>query len=185
LLTEFFQEMKVSHQFSGEPKMRFVSTALVMMTIALMLLALMMLTPTVRATPSLAPTLVSGQVQISFPTSVASIEYIRGGRLRALAVTTAKRSEALPDIPTVGEFLPGYEASGWYGIGAPNGTRAEIVDKLNKEINAALADPKLKARLADLGNAPLALSPADFGKFIADETEKWAKVVKFAGLKPE
>jgi tripartite-type tricarboxylate transporter receptor subunit TctC len=129
--------------------------------------------------------LLSGQVQVMFVAITSSIEYIKAGRLRALGVTTTTRSEALPDIPTVGEFLPGYEASGWYGIGAPNGTRAEIVDKLNKEINAALADPKLKARLADLGNAPLALSPADFGKFIADETEKWAKVVKFAGLKPE
>jgi tripartite-type tricarboxylate transporter receptor subunit TctC len=129
--------------------------------------------------------LLSGQVQISFPTSVASIEYIRAGRLRALAVTTAKRSEALPDIPTVGEFLPGYEASNWFGIGAPNGTPAEIVDKLNREINAALADPKLKARLADLGNAPLALSPADFGKLIAEETEKWGKVVKFSGAKAD
>jgi tripartite-type tricarboxylate transporter receptor subunit TctC len=129
--------------------------------------------------------LLSGQVQISFPTSVASIEYIRAGRLRALAVTTAKRSEALPDIPTVGEFLPGYEASNWFGIGAPNGTPAEIADKLNREINAALADPKLKARLADLGNAPLALSPADFGKLIAEETEKWGKVVKFSGAKAD
>jgi tripartite-type tricarboxylate transporter receptor subunit TctC len=129
--------------------------------------------------------LLSGQVQLSFPTSVASIEYIRAGRLRALAVTTATRSEALPDIPTVDEFLPGYEASNWVGVGAPNGTPAEIVDKLNKEINAALADPKLKVRLADLGNAPLALSPADFGRLIADETEKWGKVVKFANIKPE
>jgi tripartite-type tricarboxylate transporter receptor subunit TctC len=129
--------------------------------------------------------LLSGQVQISFPTSVASIEYISAGRLRALAVTTAKRSEALPDIPTVGEFLPGYEASNWFGVGAPKATPAEIVDKLNKEINAALADPKLKARLADLGNAPLVLSPADFSKLIAEETEKWGKVVKFSGAKAD
>ena len=106
----------------------------------------------------------------------ASIEYIRAGKLRALAVTTATRSEALPDIPTVGDFVPGYEASAWYGVGAPKNTPAEIIDKLNKEINAGLADPKIKARLADLGGTVLAGSPADFGKLIADETEKWAKV---------
>ena len=110
----------------------------------------------------------------------ASIEYIRAGKLRALAVTTATRSEALPDIPTVGEFVPGYEASAWFGIGAPKNTPAEIIDRLNKEINAGLADPEIKARLADLGGTVLPGSPADFGKLIADETEKWAKVVKFA-----
>ena len=104
-----------------------------------------------------------------------SIEYIRAGKLRALAVTTATRSEALPDIPTVGDFVPGYEASLWYGVGAPKNTPAEIVDKLNKEINAGLADPKMKARLADLGGAPMPMTPAEFGKFIADETEKWAQ----------
>ena len=114
-----------------------------------------------------------------------SIEYIRTGKLRALAVTTATRLDALPDIPTVGEFVPGYEASGWFGIGAPKSTPAEIVDKLNKEINAGLADPKIKARLADLGATVLAGSPADFGKLIAEETEKWGKVMKFAGIKPE
>ena len=108
-----------------------------------------------------------------------SIEHIRAGRLRALAVTTATRSEALPDVPTVGEFVPGFEASAWYGVGAPKKTPAEIVDRLNKEINAGLADPKIKARLADLGGMVLAGSPADFGKLIADETEKWGKVVKF------
>jgi tripartite-type tricarboxylate transporter receptor subunit TctC len=102
-----------------------------------------------------------------------------------LAVTTATPSEVLPDVPTVGEFVPGYEASGWYGIGAPKGTPAEIVDMLNKEINAALADPNMKARLADLGGTALAGSPADFGKLIADDTEKWGKVIKFAGLKPD
>jgi tripartite-type tricarboxylate transporter receptor subunit TctC len=114
-----------------------------------------------------------------------SIEYIRTGKLRALAVTTAMRAEALPDIPTVGEFVPGYEASSWYGLGAPKNTPAEIVAKLNKEINAGLADPKLRARLADLGGTVLAGSPADFSKLIAEETDKWAKVIKSAGIKPE
>jgi tripartite-type tricarboxylate transporter receptor subunit TctC len=125
-----------------------------------------------------------GQLQVMFPTAVASIEYIKTGRLRALAVTTATRLDALPDIPTVGEFVPGYEASTWYGVGAPKATPAEIVDKLNKEINASLADPKLQARLFDLGGTVMMGSPADFGKFIADETEKWGKVVRFAGIKP-
>ena len=109
----------------------------------------------------------------------------QGRQLRALAVTTATRWEALPDVPTVGEFVPGYEASAWFGIGAPKNTPAEIVDKLNNEINAALADPKIKARLADLGGTALAGSPADFGKLIADETEKWAKVIRAANIKPE
>jgi len=118
-------------------------------------------------------------------TSPASIGYIRAGRLRALAVTTATRSDALPDIPTVGEFLPGYEASFWHGVGVPKNTPAEIVDKLNEAINAGLADPTIKARLADLGGTVLAGSPADFGKLIAEETEKWAKVIKFANIKPE
>jgi tripartite-type tricarboxylate transporter receptor subunit TctC len=129
--------------------------------------------------------LLSGQVQVYFVTTGASIEYIRAGRLRALAVTTATRSDALPDIPTVGEFVPDYEASAWYGIGAPRNTPVEVIDKLNKEINAGLADPKIKAQLADLSNAPLALSPADFGKLIAEETEKWGKVVKFIGIKAD
>jgi tripartite-type tricarboxylate transporter receptor subunit TctC len=129
--------------------------------------------------------LLAGQVQVYFPTTVASIGYIRTGRLRALAVTAATRSDALPDIPTVGESLPGYEASTFYGVGAPKVTPAEIVDKLNKEVNAALDDPKMKARLADLGGVALPGSPAEFGKLIADETEKWAKVIKFAGIKAE
>ena len=124
-------------------------------------------------------------VQVVFDTFAASIEFVRAGKLRALAVTTATRSEALPDIPTVGEFVPGYEASVWFGLGAPNGTPAEIIDKLNQETNAALADPKIKARMAESGGNALAGSPADFGKLIADETEKWGKVVKFAGIKPE
>jgi tripartite-type tricarboxylate transporter receptor subunit TctC len=116
---------------------------------------------------------------------VSSIEYVRAGSLRALAVTTATRSEALPDIPTVGEFVPGYEASSVYGLGAPKNTPTEIVDKLNREINAALADPKLKARLADVGGDVLALSPADFGKLIAEETEKWSKVIRAANIRAE
>jgi tripartite-type tricarboxylate transporter receptor subunit TctC len=126
-----------------------------------------------------------GQVQVFFGGISGSIEYIRAGRLRALAVTTATRSEALPDIPTLGDFLPGYESSAWNGIGAPKDSPAEVIEKLNKEINAALADPKFKARLADLGGTPLSGSPADFSKLISDETEKWGKVVKFAGIKAE
>ena len=129
--------------------------------------------------------LLGGQVQVYFATTVASIEYIRTGRLRALAVSTATRSDALPDIPTVAEFVPGYEASSWYGVGAPKATPAEIVEKLNKEINAGLADAKLKARLADLGGDVLALSPADFGKLIADETEKWGNVIRALNIKAD
>ena len=129
--------------------------------------------------------LLGGQVQVMFPGTVSSIEYIKTGRLRALAVTTATRWDALPDIPTVGEFVPGYEASAWWGIGAPRNTPAEIVEKLNREINAGLADPKIKARLADLGGTVLPGSPSDFGKLIADETEKWGKVIRSANIKPE
>jgi tripartite-type tricarboxylate transporter receptor subunit TctC len=129
--------------------------------------------------------LLGGQVQVYFGPIPESIEHIRAGRLRPLAVTTAVRLEVLPDIPAVAEFVPGYEASGWHGVGAPTNTPREIVDKLSREISAALADPKLKARLADIGGTVLLGSTADFGKLIADETEKWAKVVKFAGLKPE
>jgi tripartite-type tricarboxylate transporter receptor subunit TctC len=120
-----------------------------------------------------------------FDTMPASIEHIKAGRLRPLAVTTATRLEALPDIPTVGEFVPGYEASGWQGIGAPRNTPADIVDRLNREVNAGLADPKMKSRLADLGGTVLAGSPAAFEKFIADETEKWAKVIRAANIKAE
>ena len=129
--------------------------------------------------------LLGGQVQVTFASMASSIEYIRAGKLRALAMTTATRSEALPDIPTVAEFVPGYEASTWSGVGAPKATPAEIVEKLNKEVNAALADPKMKARLADLGGTVLAGSPADFGKLIAEDTEKWAKVIRAANIKPE
>jgi tripartite-type tricarboxylate transporter receptor subunit TctC len=129
--------------------------------------------------------LIGGQVQVMFGSIPPSVEHIRAGKLRALAVTTATRSEALPDIPTVSDFVPGYEASAWYGIGAPRNAPAEVVDKLNKEINAALADTKMNARLADLGGTVLPGSPAEFGKLIADETEKWAKVVKFSGAKAE
>ena len=129
--------------------------------------------------------LMAGQVQVMFDPLGSSIEYIRAGRLRALAVTTATRSEALPDVPTVGDFVPGYEASLWQGIGAPKSTPPEIVDRLNKEINAALADPKIKARLADLGSTPLVSSPGDFAKLIADDTEKWGKVIRAANIKAE
>jgi tripartite-type tricarboxylate transporter receptor subunit TctC len=129
--------------------------------------------------------LLGGQVMMSFAGIAGSIEYIRTGKLRALAVTTATRSEALPDVPTVGEFVPGFEAGDWLGIGAPRNTPAEIVNQLNKETAAALADPKIKARFADLGGTALALTPAEFGKLIADETEKWAKVIRAANIKPE
>jgi tripartite-type tricarboxylate transporter receptor subunit TctC len=129
--------------------------------------------------------LMGGQVQVVFSTVPAAIEYIKAGRLRALAVTTATRSELLPDLPTVGDFVPGFEASQWYGIGAPKSTPAEIVDRLNAEVNAALADPRLKARIADLGGEVLAGSPADFGKLIAADTDKWAKVIRAANIKAD
>jgi tripartite-type tricarboxylate transporter receptor subunit TctC len=129
--------------------------------------------------------LLGGQVQVMFDTMPASVEHIKASRLRPLAVTTATRLEVLPDIPTVGEFVPGYEASGWQGIGAPRNTPADIVDRLNREVNAGLADPKMKSRLADLGGTVLAGSPAAFEKFIADETEKWAKVIRAANIKAE
>ena len=127
--------------------------------------------------------LIGGQVQIAFEDISSSIEHVRAGKLRALAVTAASRSDSLPDIPAVGEFVPGYDASGWSGIGAPKNTPPEVINKLNKEINAALADPKIKARLADLGGTVLALSAGDFGKLIAEETEKWGKVIRAANIK--
>jgi tripartite-type tricarboxylate transporter receptor subunit TctC len=136
-----------------------------------------------RSAAAVMTDLLSGQVQLYFGTTASSLEYVRAGKLRALAVTLERRLDELPDIPAVAEFVPGYEASNRYGLGAPKATPAVIVDKLNKEINAALADPKMKARLADLGGTPLLGSPADFGKLIAEETEKWGKVVKFSGAK--
>jgi tripartite-type tricarboxylate transporter receptor subunit TctC len=129
--------------------------------------------------------LFAGQIQVYFPTTASSIEYIKAGKLRALAVTTATRVEALPEIPTVGEYVSGYEASQWYGIGAPRNTPAEIIEKLNREINAALADPKMQARLADLGGTLLPGSSADFDKLIVKETEKWAKVIRATNMKAE
>jgi tripartite-type tricarboxylate transporter receptor subunit TctC len=129
--------------------------------------------------------LIGGQVQAMFDNVPTSLEHIRGGKLRALAVTTAARSEVLPEIPTVGEFLPGYEASGWQGVGAPKNTPTEIINKLNSEISAALANPTIKARIADLGGTMIVGSPADFGKLIAEETEKWGKVIRAANIKPE
>ena len=129
--------------------------------------------------------LISGQVHVYFGTTASSIEHIKAGKIRALGVTTTARAEALPDVPTIAEFVPGYEASNWYGVGIPKNTPVEIIDMLNNEINAALADPKLKARLADLGGTALAGAPADFGKFIAAETEKWSKVVRALNIKAD
>jgi tripartite-type tricarboxylate transporter receptor subunit TctC len=138
-----------------------------------------------RGSPLALIDLIAGQVQVMFDPLPSSIEHIRAGKLRALAVTTAMRSNALPEVPTIADTVPGYEASGWFGVGVPRNTPSEIVDKLNREVNAALSDPRIKARLADLGGTVAPGSPADFGKLIADETEKWAKVIKFAGIKPE
>jgi tripartite-type tricarboxylate transporter receptor subunit TctC len=129
--------------------------------------------------------LISGQVQVYFDGVSGSLDHVRSGRTRALGVTSAERADVLPDVPTIAEFVPGYEAGGWYGIGVPKNVPAEVIDKLNKEINASLADAKLKTRLADLGYAASGSSPAEFGSMIAREVEKWAKVIKFAGIKPE
>ena len=137
-----------------------------------------------RGSPPALTDLLGGQVQVYFGPIAGSIEYVWAGTLRPLAVITAKRSEVLPDLPTVGEFVSGYEASAVWGLGAPRNTPAEIVDKLNKETNAGLADPKIKAGL-ELGGTVLAGSPTDFGKLIVGETEKWAKVIRFANIKPE
>jgi tripartite-type tricarboxylate transporter receptor subunit TctC len=136
------------------------------------------------AAPAL-PDLIGGQVQVMFDTMPGSIQQFRTGTLRALALTTASRSEALPELPTVGEFVPGYESSQWFGLGAPRTTPAEVIDRLNKEVNGALADPKFRVPLAEIGGTPLAESPTDFGKLIVEDTEKWAKVVKFSGAKVE
>jgi tripartite-type tricarboxylate transporter receptor subunit TctC len=138
-----------------------------------------------RSAAAVMTDLVSGQVQLYFGTTASSLEYVRTGKLRALAVTIERRLDALPDIPAVAEFVPGYEASGWFGVGAPWNTPVEIIDKLNKEIDAGVADPKMKARLADLGGIALTGSPSGFGKLIVEETEKWGKVVKFAGVKAD
>ena len=138
-----------------------------------------------RGAPQAITDLLSGLVQVLFEPLPASIQYIKSGRLRALAVTTATRSEALPDLPAMGEFLPGYEASGWIGVCAPKNTSIEIIEKLNKAINAGLADPKMKARFADLGATTLAGSSAAFGKLIAEETEKWGKLIRAANIKPD
>jgi tripartite-type tricarboxylate transporter receptor subunit TctC len=129
--------------------------------------------------------LLAGQVQMMFADTLSSIEHLRAGKLRALAVTTAMRSDVLPEIPTVSEFIPGFEATNWFGVAAPKNTPLEIIDKLNKEINVALAEPKIKARLVDLGATALAGSPADFGKLISEEAEKWGKVIRAANIKPE
>ncbi|NIK49706.1 tripartite-type tricarboxylate transporter receptor subunit TctC [Variibacter gotjawalensis] len=128
--------------------------------------------------------LIGGQVQVMFDFIPSSVEYVRAGKLRALGVTSTTRAAALPDVPAVSETVPGYEASGWFGLGAPKGTPTDIVDALNKAMNAILMDEKVKARLADLGGTPLAGSPADFAKLIDLESDKWAKVVKFSGVKP-
>ena len=138
-----------------------------------------------RGSPQVLTDLLGGQLQVYFAPIAASLGYIKDGRLRALGVTTAARVNALPDVPTLAEFVPGYESNAFYGIGAPKGTPAEIVDKLNKAINAGLADSTMKARLAELGSSPSAGSPADFGKLVADETQKWAKVIKSGNIKPE
>jgi tripartite-type tricarboxylate transporter receptor subunit TctC len=138
-----------------------------------------------RGSPPMLSDLLGGHVQVAFDGLSSSIEHIKAGKLRALAVATARRLDALPDVPIVADAIPGFEASGWCGVVAPKSTSAEIVDKLNKEINAGLADPKIVARLTDLGTTPFASTANDFGGFISDEIEKWAKVVRFAGLKPD
>jgi tripartite-type tricarboxylate transporter receptor subunit TctC len=144
-----------------------------------------MVTVTYRGAAPALSDLLGGQVQVYFGTTPASIEHIRAGRLRAIAVTTPARLDLLPDLPTVSDTVPGYEATGWWGVGAPKGTPADVIERLNGDINAALADPALKARIADLGGTVMIGSPVDFGRLIADETEKWGRVVRFSGAKPE
>jgi tripartite-type tricarboxylate transporter receptor subunit TctC len=138
-----------------------------------------------RGSAAFLTDLLRGELHVAFDPMLSSIEHIRAGRLRALGVTTATRSEALPDVPTVGEAVPGYESSGWVGIGVPRKTPIEIIEKLNGEINAGLADPKIKARLVDLGGTALAGSPADFGNLVAEQTDRWAKVIRAANIKPD
>jgi tripartite-type tricarboxylate transporter receptor subunit TctC len=138
-----------------------------------------------RSVAAAVTDLLSGQVHVMFGTSASTIEYVRSGQVRALAVTTAMRLDVLPDLPTIAEFVPGYEASAWYGVGAPTGTAADIVQRLNREVNAGLADSKVKARFADLGGIAMPGSPSDFGRLIIEETEKWAKVVKLSGAKAD
>jgi tripartite-type tricarboxylate transporter receptor subunit TctC len=128
--------------------------------------------------------LLGGQVEVLFPSLASSIEFIKAGKLRGLAVTSAMRSEALPDVPTISESIPGYDVSTWYGMGAPKGTPADVINKLNKEINAGLADPKMKAQFAALGDVPMPMTSVEFGKFVVDETEKWGKVIRAASIKP-
>jgi tripartite-type tricarboxylate transporter receptor subunit TctC len=134
---------------------------------------------------SYMPDLLSGQVQIVFNPIPQSMEYVRAGKVRALAVTTARRLVVLPDVPTMGEFVPGYDGVGWFGLAAPRNTPTDIVERLNAAMNAALADPKLRARLVDLGVEPMPMTSAEFGKFVLDDFEKWAKVIKSAGIRPE
>ena len=136
------------------------------------------------AAPALTD-LIAGQVEVMFDNLPSSVEHIRGGKIRALGVTTAKRADALPDVPSIGETVPGYEANVFYGIAAPKGTPSEIVGKLHQAVEVVLADPRVKARFAELGGAPMPMAPAAFGALVAGETEKWAKVVKFAGIRPE
>ena len=138
-----------------------------------------------RGSTPLVTDLLGGQVQAAFDNLPASIEHIRAGRLRALAVSTAARAEQLPNVPALGEFLPGFEASAWVGVAVPRNTPAEVIERLNREINAGLADPKIKARLTDLGGAVFAVSPAEFARHVTDETEKWGKVIRAANIKPE
>jgi tripartite-type tricarboxylate transporter receptor subunit TctC len=138
-----------------------------------------------RGAPQAITDMLAGQVHVMFDVVPSSIEHIKAGRLRPLAVATASRLDVLPETPTVADFVPGYEASGWTGLGAPKGTPIDVVDRLNKEINLGLADPQMKSKLSSFGYTIVGGTSADFGKLIADETEKWAKVVKFAGIKPE
>jgi tripartite-type tricarboxylate transporter receptor subunit TctC len=138
-----------------------------------------------RGTPPAMTDLLGGRVQIIFDNMPGSIGYIRAGRLRPLAVTTVQRSDLLPDVSSLSDFVPGYEASAWYGVGAPKGTAAAIVERLNREINLALVDPAVRARLVDIGGTMLPGSPADLGRLMAEESDKWGKVVRFAGIKPE